>query len=165
MKPSLAIVAVLLLVGCSDSQPPVAAPGPAAEPAIIGGMVDFETNTFTDERTGKVYSLSDEVVDEATMSAHYPSDEEIANKPPTIVPMEFKASTELPEELRDFKAFKVEDGKLFILSTETKEWEQHKKCPANNTILELSYEDAPDVKRWFQFKSMKWSEIEGLPTQ
>lgn len=162
----LGLVTLLLMVGCSKSPQSAVGPVPTKSPRIVGGLMDPKTNTFKDESTGKIYSLSDEVVNEETMEAYYPSDEEIANKIPEVLqliaPKGGKPGVEIPEEYKGYPPLKLEDGKLYIFNKQF-EYEEMVYCPGNNTIMEIVDEEYPQNNAIYQFSNMKWKEIKEIP--
>lgn len=160
-------ILTLLLVGCSKATPqPVVGPVPTKPPHIVGGLMDPKTNTFKDEATGKVYSLDDQIINEETMEAYYPSDEEIANKIPEVLravaPKEGKPGVTIPEEYKGYAPFKLEDGKLLMFNKQF-EYQVIEYCPGNNSILEIVDERYPENNAIYQFSDMKWKEIKEIP--
>lgn len=150
---------VFIFSGCNYQQDnAVNQPAQNSERRILGGELDYETNTITDSTTGKVYSLSDMETNEETMEGYYPGDEFVKNKPEKVIlKIMLKPSTELPESCRDFKAIKVENGKFMILDFETNKWDELKHCPGNNSVIEVFYADNPTFIKRFKFSDMKWS--------
>lgn len=159
----LLILSIILLAGCtSPKKDPMINQEFVQETSIVGGEIDWDTNTFVDEQTGKKYSLADQVINEKTFEAYYPSAEEIKNKQPEVLRLEVdpeKMAT-IPEEYRNLPPLKL-DGDVLSMLNKSYKYEVMKHCPGNNTIMELKHLNGTFT--YYQFSDMKWKEIDKLP--
>lgn len=161
----LVILGSFLMVGCNsatEQQNNQESQTTQREIKIIGGQIDWKTNTITDDATGKVYSLADQKVNEATMEAYYPSEEEISNKQPEVLRLVKKTGAEMPEEAKGQPPFKLDGNKLLMMNKQF-EFEEVVLCPGNNSILEIIDEEYPENNLIYQFSNMKWKQLKELP--